>query len=247
MTRPMRTLALLIALAAAPSVAHAGDIASLQPIGFSSDGKVFAFEEYGIQDGSGFGYSNIYVLDTVEDRFMPGAPVRIVIQEEGERGLNRARREARRAAAPIIDAYRLPDHPGRLLAFNPETEVDSAPHALAYDMFPSEGPSGRSTRLALEEKTFPADGPCKDVVESVRGFRLVMTEREGKAAGLVIADDTRVPASRQCPTGYRIGGVMAFDDDTGMTTQVVFVLVKSVGFEGSNGRWIALPVPATPR
>ena len=32
----------------------AADIASVRPIGFSSDGAVFAFEEYGIQDGSGF-------------------------------------------------------------------------------------------------------------------------------------------------------------------------------------------------
>ncbi|MGE6786024.1 DUF2259 domain-containing protein, partial [Ensifer adhaerens] len=43
-----------LAAAATASPALAGDYAALQPIGFSADGNVFAFEEYGVQDGSGF-------------------------------------------------------------------------------------------------------------------------------------------------------------------------------------------------
>src|SRR5690606_36811639 len=55
--------ALLAALASILSQftpAFAGDTASLDVLGYSPDGKVFAFEEYGIADGSGFPYSNIY-------------------------------------------------------------------------------------------------------------------------------------------------------------------------------------------
>lgn len=55
-------VALLASLAAAS--AWAGDFSTFQSLGFSPDGKVYAFEEFGIQDGSGFPYSNVYFIDT---------------------------------------------------------------------------------------------------------------------------------------------------------------------------------------
>jgi predicted secreted protein len=51
------------AIAAASVPALAADTAALSILGFSRDQGVFAFEEYGIQDGSGFPYSNIYAID----------------------------------------------------------------------------------------------------------------------------------------------------------------------------------------
>jgi hypothetical protein len=52
--------AMIVALfmGAWPLVAQAGDAAKLDILGFSKDGGVFAFEEYGVQDGSGFPYAN---------------------------------------------------------------------------------------------------------------------------------------------------------------------------------------------
>ncbi|MGQ3280698.1 MAG: DUF2259 domain-containing protein, partial [Shinella sp.] len=40
--------------------ASAGDFSTFQTLGFSPDGKVYAFEEFGVQDGSGFPYSTVY-------------------------------------------------------------------------------------------------------------------------------------------------------------------------------------------
>ncbi len=50
----LSTIAALLALAS-PSLA--GDRAGIDFIGYSADGGFFAFEEFGIQDGSGFAYS----------------------------------------------------------------------------------------------------------------------------------------------------------------------------------------------
>ena len=47
-----------------------GDTASIEILGFTADGSVFAFEEYGIQDGSGFPYSHRFYIDTATDRFL---------------------------------------------------------------------------------------------------------------------------------------------------------------------------------
>ncbi|WP_331374407.1 DUF2259 domain-containing protein [Sinorhizobium chiapasense] len=241
----MRAVVITTLLAAATIAAadvRAGDFAALQPIGFSSDGNVFAFEEYGVQDGSGFPYSTIYVLDTRKDTFLPGAPVRVVIEKDGG-ALHEARREAHGRAAPLVDAYRLADTPGILAAYNPITERSSAAHTLSYDAFPANEPFRRSYALMLEEKSFEPQGVCGSFLKEVKGFRLEMTEKAGKPATDVLQEDTRIPESRRCPTGYRIGGVVTRMNDDGSEVHVVMILVKSLGFEGStDGHWIALPV-----
>ncbi|THK38488.1 DUF2259 domain-containing protein [Ensifer sp. MPMI2T] len=240
--RAVVTTMLLAAATIAAAEVRAGDFAALQPIGFSSDGSVFAFEEYGVQDGSGFPYSTIYVVDTRKDTFLPGAPVRAVIEKDGG-ALHEARREAHRRAAPLIDAYRLADTPGILAAYNPVTERNSADHTLSYDAFPANEPFRKSYALKLEEKSFEPRGVCSGFLKEIKGFRLVMTERAGKPATGVLQEDTRIPESRRCPTGYRIGGVVTRINDDGSEVHVVMILVKSLGFEGStDGRWIALPV-----
>ena len=72
----MRILALfavsLLAQFTTPLAAHAGDVAELEILGFTGDGGVFAFEEYGVQDGSGFPYANRYYIDTADDTFSQG-------------------------------------------------------------------------------------------------------------------------------------------------------------------------------
>jgi predicted secreted protein len=52
MKRMFAAALLLIGLLSNPALA--GDTAELNILGFSADGNVFAFEEYGVQDGSGF-------------------------------------------------------------------------------------------------------------------------------------------------------------------------------------------------
>ena len=56
----------LTLFSAAPALA--GDAAQFDPIGFSEDGRYFAYEEYGIQDGSGFPYATIYLVDLIAQR-----------------------------------------------------------------------------------------------------------------------------------------------------------------------------------
>jgi predicted secreted protein len=69
-------LTLLLFLALSNTIARAGDAATRDIIGFSPDGRYFAFEQHGIQDGSGFPYAEIFVIDAAEDRWVPGTPIR---------------------------------------------------------------------------------------------------------------------------------------------------------------------------
>lgn len=50
----------------------AGDVAVFQEIGFSKDGKIYVFAEYGKQDKKFNPYAEIYTVDVAKNDFVPG-------------------------------------------------------------------------------------------------------------------------------------------------------------------------------
>ncbi len=223
------------------SSTYAGDIASVRPIGFSGDGQLFAFEEYGVQDGSGFPYANIYALDLSKDTFLPGTPFRTRLEDDGA-SVARARWQVRNDADVMIESHELVNHPAEIIAFNPVTQVDNDPHKLRYHAIPSVPPVDEPNTLVLEEIPQPPDTSCEGMVERTATFRLRFTERAGKATNDVVYTEDRLPPSRRCVSGYRLGGVVSGRAVDGSEVEVALVLVLSAGFEGKNGRWIAIPI-----
>ena len=59
----------------------AADASYPEAIGFSEDGTRFAFVEWGRQDGSGFAYANLYVLDLAKDSWLI-SPIRVLVEDE---------------------------------------------------------------------------------------------------------------------------------------------------------------------
>lgn len=224
-------------LAAAGS-ASAGDTASLNVLGYSPDGRVFAFEEYGITDGAGFPYSNIYFIDTAEDRFVPGTPFRIHVDEEAQ--LGKVRETARAKAAALIAEYRLSDNPGVIVAYNPPSEIDGDPHRLHFTSYVSAPPHGSTHTLVLGEKDFPVSADCAGFADSNKGFTLKLSEYQGQKTDKLLHDDTGVPRSRGCANEYRIGAVIS--SEVREAPLIAMILVGSYGFEGNDRRWIAVPV-----
>ncbi|PTM90207.1 putative secreted protein [Mycoplana dimorpha] len=223
-----------------PGPAAAGDFAQFRPIGFSSDGAVFAYEEFGIQDGSGSAYSNIYFVDTVKDTFLPGTPIRVQAQEN-DSSLRRVRAESAAKANPLVARYSLNDHPGYLVAFNPVSEIGPEPHLLRYDAFPADPPVGQPYALRLAEIPAPVPESCKSFLEKGVGFRLEFSEKAGKPANETAYADQRIPESRGCPTGYRIAGVVTYQGAP-RPLHMALVMVLRLGFEGPDGRWLAVPL-----
>lgn len=237
--------ALLLTSVLSATAACAGDFASFQPIGFSADGGVFAFEEYGIQDGSGFPYSNIFFIDTRKDAFLAGTPIRLRIDAENT-SLAKVRAQTAEKAAPLAQKFDLGANPGLLAAFNPVTETESSAHHLTYRQYAVDPPVGGNFTLTLEEIPFSPSAQCKDVTPRSIGFRLAFQTEDGKPSGRVLHADTTIPDSRKCPAGYRIGGVMVYNPLEGEPVHVILVQVLSFGFEGRDGRWIAVPVSPAP-
>lgn len=230
-----------VALCIGQNPASAADIAGIHPLGFSSDGTVFAFEQFGVQDGSGFPYAEIFVINTVNDTYVAGTPVRVRLDDES-RTVTDARRQAHEKAAPYLAPATFAADPGHWVAFNPVSELSSAAAELRYVAFPSETQFGTRYTLQLETFNEPPSARCKDLVDEVTGFRLKLSEDENPASQRLVYEDKTIPASRNCPGGYRLGGVITHFPAEGSPLHMVLVMTYSYGFEGRDGRWIAIPV-----
>lgn len=218
--------------------ASAGDTASLNVLGYSPDGKVFAFEEYGVSDGAGFPYSNIYFIDVAANAFLPGTPIRVHMEEEGP--LGKVREMAQAKAAALATQYQVADNPGVIVAYNPPSELGSDPGKLRFYPYVSAPPYGYTYTLVLREKDFPISKDCAGFADSYKGFTLRLTEYQGQPMDKVLHDDTSVPKSRLCPNEYRIGAVVS--SEIREVTPMAMILVGTYGFEGNDRRWIAVPV-----
>lgn len=235
----LRFLAVLAALAslAFSATANAGDVAQLEILGFSKDGGVFAFEEYGVQDGSGFPYANRYYIDTSNDNFVKGTPIRVRLDDESA-SLDTARKQARDKGEPIVGESELSANRGFTAGFNPVTELSADPHRIVVNPRPVFPPIDPTLEFRLEEIPMGGGGTICDGLETA-GFRLLQIDAQDGGKTKILHDDKTIPQSRGCPNGYSIGAVQTFSP-TGLSAYAVLIAVRGRGFEGPDYRWIAV-------
>jgi predicted secreted protein len=219
---------------------QAGDRALADIIGFSADGRYFAFEEFGVQDGSGFAYSSIYMIDLAEDRWVIGTPIRAQAEDEST-SLIETRRLVQAQALSRLDDLKI-HVPAETLALIGAGTLGTDGLTLKFG-FPGIGnldaPIGEY-EVALS--TFDADSaaPCNDWFgENPLGFAISLTQDGVKDE--IYRDDT-LPRSRGCPVAYKISGVYAPSHSHDLDRAVALISVYSRGFEGPDRRVMAVPL-----
>jgi predicted secreted protein len=235
----------LFGLALLASPALAGDAAQFNPLGFSEDGRYFAFEEYGIQDGSGFPFANITILDTAADKWVAGSPFRIRLEEDAA-SLAEARDAARTQAEPHFDSLSIATPP-LTVALNGDGEPAGDGSLLSfgkpgYGLDALQDPATLTLTTTLPEYT----GPCTTDygLDPPVGYVLTLEASEGATD---LHADTNVPASRGCTVAYRLYGVFApLDWAYKALTPVAVLSVYTHGFEGPDRRFLAVPVTGYP-
>ncbi|MCO6185887.1 DUF2259 domain-containing protein [Rhizobium sp. L1K21] len=237
-------LAAAISLTVTSGAAYCADVSRIDILGFSPDAKVFAFEEYGVQDGSGFPYSTIFVIDTVKDAYLPGTPYRVILNDDEADGalppVSEARARSAKAAQALLETYQIAENPGFLAAFNPVSEIGPPDDEISYYTIQLDRPITGAYTLKLDQVAFSTPERCQGLSDQFGGFKLRFTQQDGKPTDATVYADTRVPESRGCVGGYRLGGVALSDTDTSL--HMALVQVRSFGFEGYDLRWIAVPV-----
>ena len=242
----MRALIVLVALLLGCSRAWAADGAAFNPIGYSPDSRYFAFEQYGVQDGSGFPYWDVFLVDLKSNEWVKGSPYRVLLESE-EAKLSAARDQAQAAAAPALKALAITE-PAMLLAANPSTEAVPERERLTFDRwYQSLGSrSGEKSalgvrfELAVEKLPLPRPAACPEGDGESYGVRVRLKDLQTDTSR-VIFEDTAIPASRNCPAAYDVAAVVA-QAGLPMTDRLVALIgVYARGFEGLNHRFIAVP------
>lgn len=239
--RNKRTLlpaVVLLLLSAMPALA--GDYATLSFIGFSKDGRYLAFEEHGVQDGSGFPYSNIYFIDVEKNSFAaPAVKVRIDRETATEQ---LARTRARLNAAAALRRLRIVDrNTGTLVVTRLLTDV-------SVNHFYKEADDTQTVNFAELISSMYRQGDYDLTLKPVEVktkecdifdqpiYKLDLTLRDNTAEKtIVLQRDTTLPASRSCPIHYAIQFVYLYD-----AYIVVFLNSYATGFEGPDMRYLAV-------
>ena len=234
--RVSASLALAVVLAVP---AFAGDRALLDIVGYSEDGRFFVFEEFGIQDGSGFAYSNLFAVDLVEDSWVVGTPLRVRASEEAT-SLAELREKALAEATAVLAELDI-SVPADVIALVGDGEPDRDGKNLRFGLPGYEAGTVRgSHELRLE--TFPAAAasPCLDWFGfDPRGYALSLTTGEDERQ---LHRDDMLPRSRGCPQDYRIHAVAVPFNSAEGEGAVAILSVYPYGFEGPDRRFLAVPL-----
>jgi predicted secreted protein len=197
--------------------------------------------EYGVQDGSGFPYASIFIIDLRRDAFAT-RPVRIVIDKE-MLDVRVAMRQALQEAGAALKKLKIePLLTGRELFHASATEGMSAAIRAQFVLWPFQLGNPKFTHT-LQLSTFPLPGgDCPlNTVESARGFALDAVDMN-TGSGLRLYEDRRVPKSRHCAIAYAIDRVIHFRPRNGEARTVVILRYGYYSFEGLDERYLAVPV-----
>ncbi len=215
--------------------ANAFDAAEREIYGFSMDGGLFAFEEFGVQDGSGFPYSNIYVIDTATDSWTAGSPYRVLLKDETKDVFD-AREEARILAGPVMKSF---EARGNVIATNRPTELTENPKRMVASRYYSMAP--HTDALAFSIELIQMDDPegCYDLGDA-KGFRLLQLDVKSGDTLNILHEDTKIPSSRHCPLDYDFADIVTYSPENGSPVAAILILMKKVGFEGPDARYLAV-------
>lgn len=233
-----------LTLAAALQPAAASDGAMRKVLGFSVDGRSFAFMQSGAQDGSGFPYADVFLIDTTTDTFaLP--PVHVLVEKDSATR-EQAEAEAMRRAGPALAARRVEPmgrRIGTIAASRPDDEFFQ-PEAMKGEPIAAASMALTAAELGVEPKLtltpIRFDPPrCKDIESGrVVGFALTLARKDRPAFDL--HKDAQVPESRFCPRTYGLSEAYLYTPAGGPSVVAVLVEFYAMGFEGPDRRFLAV-------
>jgi len=220
--------------------ALASDNTQFDPIGYSPDGRFFAYEEYGTSEKSQLAYTHIYVLDLAQNKWVLGTPVMYMALRPSET-LADARNRAETQAEMILTDLDVVV-PAKIVAMIGEG-VPGAKRAQLLFGVPGKGTKGTvigQYLLTLKSFETGAASPCWQwFKQKPLGISIDM---ENFGSTLEIYKDGVLPRSRGCPFEYRLSAVIMPFDATDISNSVAMVSAFTNGLEEVNKQYLAIPL-----
>ncbi|MEX1236271.1 MAG: DUF2259 domain-containing protein [Roseovarius sp.] len=244
-----RVVALLVCVWGAPAVAT--PFTHDQIIGFSEDGRYFAFKTYGLQRGSGLPHATVFVVDLAQNAWVSGSPFHAGRDETAMAeveaapfaALERVRRDAMDAARPMLQDLRI-RRPATVLYAAGVGQAHLAREVTRIAIPNPDKPTAQPNAelsLRLSDVPVPATVDYCPQPDALRGYRLELLGPDGAAQ--VLHEDQRIPASRGCAESYRIDAVVSAGYPQPETAIVALISVWQQGFEGLERHVIAASIP----
>jgi len=244
LARLAASLIAVLMLAAAP--ASAADRAQINFIGFDQDAKYFAFEQYGIHDGSGAAFSEIYIVDIGADKWVYGVPYSVDAIDDADpeaKTLAQVRSEAMAKAQSKLKELEI-GWPTQILALNGDGAHGNM-RSLSFWTPNCCGPNTtEGTKFTVTVKTTPmktVSDDCHGIVgddSMIVGFMLEFTTPDGTI--VAHKDGDTLPKSRGCTLDYSLYAVVDASEIGG--PRIAIVESWPFGFEGPDRRFIAVPL-----
>ncbi|BBF91885.1 DUF2259 domain-containing protein [Blastochloris tepida] len=231
----VRVVAILLAVLLAGlgswrAAAVPGDEAELLVLGFSADGRYFAYAQSGREPDTWFPYASVHAIDVTSDKWLPDSPISIVLRDR-EKTPRDARREIGESAEKRWGKLGL-DTPGvTLLERQPGEPIDRGDEVMVT--IPAIGPA----KVRLTPKLLPAEG-CEGFAGESVGLVVDLLKLDGSRIRR-LQEDSRIPSGRGCPIGYAIAEVVVLDRKTKPPVLAVVFAVFKVGLTGIDRRYLA--------
>ena len=233
----LKVCAILLVIVITVPQALAADAAKRKILGFSPDGRYFAFEQYGVQDGTGFPYSDIFIIEIEPDVWLKGTPIRRLVRRGGY-DVEKVRDAVRIKADPFLWRLNIGTI-GKHIVADPAEKSEDAARFIALTIPNEKNTEGLGrVRLRLTEVAMPLDG-CATIGEKTRGFVLVLEDETGQPIR-ILEEDTEIPKSRGCPIHYGISDVLVLPRKNTGPALIVIISIYRFGFEGFDRRFIAI-------
>ena len=235
---------LMGALLALVLPAAAADRALIDMLGYSSDGSHFAFEQYGIQDGSGFPFASVFIIDLINDSWVNGTPVDVRIDDETA-SLADARARAMDRAQAKLEALEI-EVPAQTLSLIGDGAAETGMR-LSWSTPACCGPQYMRADIAsliLQTHDVRSKLSYCDTEMGPVGYTLSFQDESGVRE--LHVDGNTISASRGCTLDYRIYAVVQpFENhhtENFTSRRVAIIASYPFGFEGVDRRFLAVPI-----
>jgi predicted secreted protein len=212
---------ILLGLAVGMQSAMARDAAELKVLGFSPEGRYFAYEQRGTSEGAS--YSVTTVIDVETGRSIKGS--RTSFSDEERKRLAKTRKATAKQIKRLkISSRDLMTVSVRGFDAEPFDEASVKSFALPSKWF------GPESWLVLRQ--FKMVTRCQNKDASPVGFGLALERKDAEAVRL--SHDVSIPLTRGCPTGYRIADMHARRAPDGSVALAVIVQDSTPEVDAQN-------------
>lgn len=232
--------------------AQAGNGSALNVLGFSADGRYFAFEQYGERNSDGQLFSEIVTIAVRDDRPEEGPIVETWQPEPGDRRrtpmtLEQVRQRAAAKAGPTLKRLAIGAH-GVLVAEALEGQArdvlgaartDSVRAAALPALSLAASAFGSDAQLSLREFAIPVRR-CQTAMPEGKAKAIALTlERAGRTP-LTLTLDRNIPVQRGCPDRYGLVAAHVLPRPDGSIALAVVIQYFYAAEGGPDRRFFAV-------